>query len=106
MWIFLSDSFLSIVNAVDRPNDLLVRARRAGDIERVFPKAQVFSLPKSDYRYRAFVPRADVAAALAAQVTGIGYTNFKNSVADNDRHDAYLRVWQEMVWWQNSALKR
>jgi hypothetical protein len=37
--------------------------------------------PKSDYRYRAFVPRADVAKAIAHQVNDIAYTNFKNHVA-------------------------
>ena len=37
MWIFLSDSFLSIVAHRDKPGVLLVRARRAGDIEAVFP---------------------------------------------------------------------
>jgi hypothetical protein len=37
MRIFLNNSFLSPVSAIDRPDDLLVRARRAGDIESVFP---------------------------------------------------------------------
>lgn len=52
MWISLSDSFLSIVAlegpAAD-PAQLLVRARVAGDIERVFPTAMVTHTPKHDY---------------------------------------------------------
>lgn len=34
MWIFLSDSFLSIVDKEGDGSTLLVRARRAGDIEK------------------------------------------------------------------------
>ncbi len=99
MWVSLSDSFLSIVAlegpAAD-PAQLLVRARVAGDIERVFPAATVTSLPNADYAYRAVVTRADVTAALAAAVDGIHYTNFKNSVSDRARHDAYLECWIAM----------
>ena len=39
MWIFQNDSFLSIVAHRDKPGMLLVRARKAGDIEAVFPEA-------------------------------------------------------------------
>jgi hypothetical protein len=106
MWIFLNNSFVSIVSAVDRPDDLLVRARRAGDIQRVFPKARVAMTPANDYRFRAFIPRASVAEAIALQVGGIDYTNFKDSVTDLNRHMAYLRVWQVMANWQEAALLR
>ena len=41
MWIMLSDCFLSIVSKDCGPAELLVRARRAGDIEKVFPNAKV-----------------------------------------------------------------
>jgi hypothetical protein len=80
MWLFPNNAFLSIVADKDDPAGefQLVRAR---DIEAVFPKARVAITPKSDYRYRAFVPRADVAKAIAHQVNDIAYTNFKNHVA-------------------------
>jgi hypothetical protein len=103
MWIFLKSSFLSIVATIDRPNDLLVRARHQGDIERVFPKAHVTTTPTADYQYRAFVLRTVVADKIADQVDAIDYTNFKDSVTDADRHHAYLRVWREMFQWQHSA---
>jgi len=102
MWIFFNDAFLSVVSAVGRPADLLVRARRAGDIERVFPNARVSTTLARDYRFRAFVSRANVAKAVASQISGIDYTNFKDSVRDIDRHDAYLGVWHEMARWQES----
>jgi hypothetical protein len=101
MWIFLNNAFLSIVSAVDRPYDLLVRASRAGDIERVFPRVRVSVTLKSVYRFRAFVSRARVTRAIASQVSGINYTNFKDSVHDVDRHMAYLNVWGQIAYWQN-----
>jgi hypothetical protein len=100
MWVFLSDAFLSIVSAADRPDDLLVRGRKAGDIQRVFPRARVSVTPQADYRFRAFVARTDVAAAIAAHISGIDYTNFKDSVPDSDRHHAYSAVWLEMYKYQ------
>ena len=99
MWLSLSDSFLSIVAlegpAAD-PAQLLVRARVAGDIERLFPTVTVTHTPKHDYAHRAILPRTVVATALAATVQSIDYTNFKNSVSDRARHDAYLECWMAM----------
>jgi hypothetical protein len=59
MWIFLSDAFLSVVADKADPSGerLLVRARRSGDIERVFPEAAVFSVAGADYAFRAWLPR-------------------------------------------------
>jgi len=99
MWLSLSDSFLSIValeGPTADPAQLLVRARVAGDIERVFPTATVAHTPKADYAYRTILPRTMVATTLAAAVEAIDYTNFKNSVPDQARHDAYLECWTAM----------
>ena len=41
MWIMTNNSYLSIVSKDCGPAELLVRARRAGDIEKVFPDAKV-----------------------------------------------------------------
>jgi hypothetical protein len=102
MWIFLNDSFLSIVAHADDPGLLLVRGRHAGDIERVFPTAQVTSTPTADYRYRAVVARDDVAAAIAGKVTAIYYTNVKNTEADAEGRAAYLDVWGRKRHWQEA----
>lgn len=96
MWIFLTDAFLSIVNKGGDGTTLLVRARRAGDIERVFPGAAVIEGAGSDYRYRARIDREEVAQRLAEQVRGIRYANFKATVKDSRRGDAYLDVWDVM----------
>lgn len=96
MWICLNDAFLSIVAKDCPPDSLLVRARRKGDIERVFPGYPVRESLNTDYRYRAVVPRQVVADTIAARLQAIDYDNFKNSVADDDLHRAYARVWSVM----------
>jgi hypothetical protein len=79
MWIFMSESFLSVVEHDADDNLLLVRARFEGDIDRVFPEADVAETPTSDYRYRAALPRERVAEAIAGRVRKIHYPNFKDS---------------------------
>ena len=98
MWLMLPDAFLSIVHKDCARDELLVRARRAGDIEKVFPDATVVRNPRSDYLFRAIVKRDAVRAALASESDRITYSNFKDSVPKNEAalHDAYLRVWVEM----------
>jgi hypothetical protein len=96
MWIHLSDAFLSVVAHRHDPDMLLVRGRVQGDIERVFPDAVVTTTPDADYRFRAVLPRGVVAGALAGSVLTIEYDNFKNSVTEHDRHDAYFQSWHAM----------
>lgn len=95
-WICLNDAFLSFVSKDCKPSELLVRARRPGDIEKIFPEAKVTEYDKSDYQFRAVVTRVAVKAALAGEVDRIVYSNFKNSVRDNPLHDAYNAVWSTM----------
>lgn len=102
MWIFLSDTFVSIVapqpgRGVDPAAFLIVRARVGGDIEKLFPGAKVLADQGTDYRFRAVVRRSEVADRLADAALSIDYTNFKDSVPTKRRHDAYLRVWQAMA---------
>jgi|SRR6516225_3726716 hypothetical protein len=96
MWIFLKNAFLSIVQYEGHPDVLLVRSRIVGDIERVLPEAEVTHTPESDYAYRALVRRHEVAQRLARAAEEIDYANFKNSVAELDRHAAYLKIWTVM----------
>lgn len=100
MWIFCNDAFLSIVDKAKTPGRLVVRARKKGDIERVFPGAKVSTTPDADYLYRAEIERGAVADAIAERVRGINYSNFKGSVPDRKRHDAYMGVWSVMNRYQ------
>jgi hypothetical protein len=97
MWIMLSNSFLSLVAKGCDRDHLLVRARRPGDIEQLFPTAKVSRSPRGDYLYRAVILRADIAVALANELQNIDYDNFKDSVGDRALHDAYLNTWATML---------
>jgi hypothetical protein len=57
MWLMFSNCFLSIVRKDCGEAELLVRARRRGDIERMFPSAKVTEDTKTDYLYRAGDPQ-------------------------------------------------
>ncbi len=97
----MSDTFLSVVDKGDPSGKtLLVRARKAGDIERVFPDATVQAGGGTDYKFRARIDREHVATRIAESVRNIRYPNFKNTVEEDGRHDAYLSVWRSMYAFQ------
>lgn len=97
MWIFLHDCFLSIVDKDCGPDELLVRARRKGDIEKLFPRAKVIRLTRADYLFRAVVKRDEIARVIANEISWIDYDNFKKAVHDHDLHAAYTHVWTAMA---------
>lgn len=96
MWLCFNEGFLSIVDKDVASDCLLVRARRAGDIERYFPDSKVKRTPGNDYLYRASVSRDKIAKVITEQVMTLTYSNFKDSVADDRLHGAYGRVWSIM----------
>lgn len=95
MWITLNKGFFSIVANNHRPGELLVRARRAEDIVRIFtlPPQET---PERDYPFRVSLPRKQVAEVIGAQVLAVDYGNFKDSIDDDVLHDACMRVWSDM----------
>lgn len=104
MWVCLNNAFLSIIqpskaDPLANGNFLLVRARRAGDIERAFVSypVDVVEVPGRDYQFRAYIPRNIVTDTIAAHVANIDYGNFKSSVKDRALHDAYACVWGVMA---------
>ena len=103
MWIFFNNAFLSIVDKDGDGNTLLVRARHAGDIERIFPEAIAKTGGGTDYRYRAQIDRERVASVIADAVRSIDYGNFKNTVHETKRHDAYMDVWSAMYSYQRNS---
>jgi len=103
MWLFLPDAFISVVQDRDNADQLIVRGRLPGDIERVFPGADVLKTPDADYLYRVSVTRRQLRAALMRAVDDLTYTNVKGAILPGDhlRHGAMLRCWSAM----NSAQK-
>ncbi len=105
MWIFLNDGFFSIIEDEKNHNQLVVRARKKGDIERVFnvKSKNVVKLPHRDYMYRTCLRKSKVARILTDRILEINYHNFKDSIdkKEHDRKAAYSRVWQQHMQWQN-----
>ena len=96
MWIQFNNAFLSIVENRENTTELLVRARVKGDVEKVFPEADVFEDNNADYKYRAFISKAIVAKKIMLKVTEINYDNFKNSVKEIERKKVYGNIWAEL----------
>ena len=106
MWLITPIGFFSIV---EKPADrgagtLTIRARVRGDLEALREGflANLGAIQEStdtDYRFRATAPRADVAAAMAALVNDLHYSNFKTQVAKTqglERAHLYHLVWDAL----------
>lgn len=96
MWLALSNGWLSIVAHRDKPHCLLVRARNENHIESYFPDADIYIIADADYPYRADIHRDVVADVMTEYVYDIQYDNYKNSVNEEELHDALISVWQTM----------
>lgn len=109
MWIFMNDSFLSIVQDTKRPLNLLVRARAKHDIGRVFPEIVVTKTLDGDhdYGYRASIPRGLVAERIGKKLSEIEYPNFKDSIPHDEdlRHSSYTVIWSIMYLFQQNSEK-
>lgn len=67
--------------------------------------ADVTETPAADYRYRADVPRDEVARVLADRAASIDYPNFKASIGagERERRRACHDVWGVMKRMQDRA---
>jgi hypothetical protein len=99
MWIITNTAFVSIVEHRDDASKLIVRGRFKGDVERFLnPLANGMRVveevtPSADYRFRAVVPREEVAHAMLRAVSKIKYPNFKDSIIAKWRKSIAMRVW-------------
>ena len=100
MWICHNQGFISIVESRE-PDVMMVRARKWEHLRDIFgPHERIHVTPNNDYRFRVFVPRTELAELLAQMVIDVDYTNFKNSVVDDELHDLYAKFWQLHFWFQ------
>lgn len=106
MWIFLNNAFVSAVQNYNDPDQLVVRARKRNDLVELFPHRPIISTPSNDYAFRCYVDKHDLAKVVVDRILGIDYSNFKASVPDRYRHDAYMDVWTAMWRWQNDDYRR
>ena len=93
MWICLNDGFISAVQTEDNPNLLKVRARRIEHLKSIFPGHKIQISKGTDYKYRVFVTKDEMEKVMLSRIKNIDYSNFKNSVKDNDLHDLYEGFW-------------
>jgi hypothetical protein len=96
MWLCLREGFLSVVDKSPQAGCLVVRARVKKHLKAIFPNAQVHESRNTDYRYRAHIPRREVAARIVDEIMSLSYSNFKDSVRDGDYHDALFGVWKTL----------
>ena len=96
MWIFTQDSFLSVSEHDIDTRLLQVAGRMRGDIEKVFPEADVIETVDGDYRFKTTLPRERVAQAISLRIGKIKYPSFHTTVDDADRKSAYINVWGAM----------
>lgn len=100
MWICLNNSFVSIVQHPGDASMTMVRGRRKEDVLNFIGDFGMYEIAQTDcrdYRFRAYVKKADVAAMLVACVDKITYGNFKDSVCDIDLKYHYSEVWASGV---------
>jgi hypothetical protein len=103
MWLITTVGFFSIVQKPEdkRTGTLTIRARTRDDLEALRTQylrslGEIRESSYTDYRYRATVPKAAVAAAVAQMIEDIDYSNFKNEVARKQggkRSHLYHEIW-------------
>ncbi len=89
MWIFTKTGFISCVQHREKPDTMIVRARKLEHLAAFVGKqhaAEIFTLDFSDYKYRIELSRAIFQELVANQVEQLDYPNFKNSISDSE-HD-------------------
>ena len=98
MWIFLPDSFVSIVAHAHQPKHLLVRARRKSDLVAFVQTEQgIAHTPASDYAWRIALPRRTVVGLIASRLVKMESHNFKQAMTDSALADLARFVWTIMM---------
>ncbi len=93
MWICQNNSFISAVQHRDNPDQLVIRARRKEHLQTLFPDKDITVGGSTDYNYRVFVTKTELAEKISSSIMNIDYPNFKDSVEDHDLHNLYSDFW-------------
>lgn len=103
MWIFTKYGFYSAVQDESNSDTIKVRARLREDLVRLIEacnlKVEIVETNDTDYAYRVFVTRPQLARIMLEMVDTLDYTNFKNEVYAQqgfERYNAYHEVWDVM----------
>jgi hypothetical protein len=93
MWIYTTGGFYSLIQNDTNPTRITIRSRVDGDLQRLWPAAEIEATPQNDYLYRTTLSRAQTLAAIAEQVQAIDYGNYKSAVRDYRRLEFLGLIW-------------
>jgi len=100
MWVASSSGFISVVQHLEKPDFLLVRARARKDLQSLFDDNRIFEIKEADYRYRIEVNKQEFAEIMVNQIKNINYPNFKSHISTlDDQRDKlahYHDIWYVM----------
>jgi hypothetical protein len=98
MWLATRHGFYSIV---EKEGGLQIRARLRSDLANLLRLARlrkkIIETPLADYRFRAIVTRAELAAIFSVLSANIDYRNFKDEIARRPDQSARLGLYHQ-VW--------
>lgn len=106
MWVFINGAgYFSVIEREGHPDQLIVRARDAADLERLkglyLPTlGTIQHTPRRDYAARATSTKTAFATALGKAVLDIRYFNFKAATATalgRERESIYHGVWRALL---------
>lgn len=106
MWLFTKNSFVSVVQHRERPDDVLVRARVKKHLTRLFPEKakEIFQDAKADYHWRLILSKQELAARISAYILqSLDYDNFKAAQEADD--PAWMRF-LHAVWGEGLRLQK
>lgn len=90
MWIYLNNAVISVVERKDHQNELLVRSRYKGHLEKIFPEVVLSEMEEgifvdelADYQYRIYIDKGVFSRLVADGVAAIDYSSYQKSVEVN-----------------------
>jgi hypothetical protein len=118
MWIFTNRGYISVVSKKDSPNEVMVRSREKSVLSWIQEVAKAEELTvsriyeydhlKCDYKYRLFMTKYDFSCLMAWLILNMEYTNFKDSIKNQEYGNLCMNIWIEVKIWYSkwSYLKK
>jgi len=106
MWLFTKNSFISVVQHRERPDDVLVRARVKDHLTRLFPEkaTQIQRDDDADYRWRLLIPKQELADRISGYILqDLDYDNFK---AAQETDDPAWSRFLHAIWGEGLRLQK
>lgn len=110
MWLFTKHGFYSATRSKTTKGFMQIRARCRGDLENLQQRfglsGKIIETPEADYRWRILC-RPSTWEMLAVKLAqDVDYSNFKNSVGDDQHDKPLMAVWSAMHRFQEDTLRR